>query len=240
MRWCGREREKETLGKRGERERKLYRWDVKKKKDVKEWRKRKKQGAEKKKRVNHKNSDLQEWVGRRKEDGGKRKVQESDWRPSLRLEKRGYGSHCGPPSPLLLYFSSPRMPNSFLQPCVMFLPGNKTQPLTQTHARTQAHTHPPQNALLEQLDPNVHACSDTQYIQRTVTCRVWLPQHTNNSVVCTDTHTRARTHTHANSSAYAWEEKRERKKETEVKDRATARVCGCEMSTAQVIRQPVS
>lgn len=73
MRWRGREREKETLGKRGERERKLFRWDVKKKKkkqDVKEWRKRKKQGAEKKKRVNHKNSDLQEWVGRRKEDGG--------------------------------------------------------------------------------------------------------------------------------------------------------------------------
>lgn len=144
MRWRGREREKETLGKRGERERKLFRWDVKKKKkkqDVKEWRKRKKQGAEKKKRVNHKNSDLQEWVGRRKEDGGgERKVQESDWRPSLRLEKRGYGSHCGPPSPLLLYFSSPRMPNSFLQPCVMFLPGNKTQPLKHTHARTHAHT----------------------------------------------------------------------------------------------------
>lgn len=137
------ERDFRGKGRDRERERKLFRWDVKKKKqDVKKWRKRKKQGAEKKKRVNHKNSDLQEWVGRRKEDEGKRKVQESDWRPSLRLEKRGYGSHCGPPSPLLLYFSSPRMPNSFLQPCVMFLPGNKhSRSNTHMHVRTQAHTH---------------------------------------------------------------------------------------------------
>lgn len=169
----------------------------KKKKDVKEWRKRKKQGAEKKKRVNHKNSDLQEWVGRRKEDGGKRKVQESDWRPSLRLEKRGYGSHCGPPSPLLLYFSSPRMPNSFLQPCVMFLPGNKTQPLTQTHARTQAHTHPPQNALLEQLDPNVHACSDTYstFNARWLAEFGFLSTQTTLWYAQTHTHGHARTHT---------------------------------------------
>lgn len=79
-----------------------------------------------------------------------------------------------------------------------------------------------------------------QYIQCTVTCRVRFPQHTNNSVVCTDTRGHAHTHTRANSSSYAWEEKRERKEETEVKDRATARVCGCETSTAQVIRQPVS
>lgn len=53
---------------------------------------------------------------RRKTEGEKRKVpeKESGWRPSLRLEKRGQGSHCGPslalPALLLLIHSAKQLP----------------------------------------------------------------------------------------------------------------------------------
>lgn len=143
MRWRGREREKETLGKRGERERKLFRWDVKKKKkkqDVKEWRKRKKQGAEKKKRVNHKNSDLQEWVGRRKEDGGGGKKSARVRLASLpavgeeRLRFPLWPS-LTPPALLLFTQNAKQLPATLCD-----VPARQQNTATQTHTCTHAHT----------------------------------------------------------------------------------------------------
>lgn len=59
-----------------------------------------------------------------------------------------------PPALLLFTQNAKQLPATLCD-----VPARQQNTATQTH--THASTHTPQNALLEQLDPNVHACSDT-------------------------------------------------------------------------------
>ena len=108
-------------------------------------RRRNEGGKKRKKRVNHKNRDLKqrvrkEYENRRRTEGKEKKVQRDGVRlaslPAVGEERPGFPTVAStPPSTPLLYFYSSRMPNNFLKPCVMFLPGNRA------HTQHTPHTH---------------------------------------------------------------------------------------------------
>lgn len=182
----------------------------KKNQDVKEWRKRKKQGAEKKKRVNHKNSDLQEWVGRRKEDGGgEEKCKSQTGVPPCGWRREATVPTVALPHPSCSTSLHPECQTASCNPVWCSCQATKhSHSNTHMHART--HTRKPQNALLEQLDPNVHACSDTY---STFNAQ-WLAEFGFLSTQTTrwyaQTHAGTHTHTHAQTLHLMRGKRRER------------------------------